>query len=294
MGRVRRGVLLAGGNGSRLYPLTKAVNKHLLPIYDKPLIYYPLSTLMLANIKDILIVTSSLARAPFEELLGDGSALGIRISYEIQEQPKGLSDALLSAERFIDGEEFCLALGDNIFFSSGLSGILDRMLGDNSADGAAILTVGVSDPERFGVVEYDDERQLRAIVEKPVVAPSNKAVTGLYRLPKDAVNRAKKLEPSLRGEMEITDLLNTYCCEGQNLNLFEMPRGGVWFDAGTNSSMYAAIEFVQSFQEASGSKIGSPEEVAIQKGWLLLEEFERLSKSSHIESPYLQYLKSVG
>ena len=291
MSRISKAVLLAGGSGSRLFPLTKAVNKHLLPIFDKPLIYYPLSTLMLADIREVLIVTTPSAIEGFEDLLGDGSSFGISITFALQDKPRGLSDALLAAESFIDGEDFCLALGDNIFFSSGLTEILGLMFGDRSSDGAALLTVGVKDPERFGVVAYDKSEKPTAIIEKPSLPPSNKVVTGLYRFPGDSMERARRLRPSVRGEIEITDLLNTYFSGGETPKLFEMPRGGVWFDAGTNASMYSATEFVQSFQESSGSKIGSPEEVAIRKGWINFEDLHLSLEPQYHGCPYMQYLE---
>lgn len=292
--RINRGVLLAGGTGSRLYPMTKSVTKHLLPVYDKPLIYYSLSSLMLAGIREVAIVTSPTALEMLQKLLGDGSQLGISLTYFVQPEPLGLSDAIVRCDEFIDGKSFALMLGDNIFFSSGFTGLLEDMFGENTSCDAAIITAGVKDAERFGIVVYDHEGNIRSIVEKPRVPQSNRAVTGLYRLPADAVSRVKQLTPSSRGELEITDLLNTYIESGASLKVLDLPRGAVWFDAGTTESMYQATEFVKSYQEASGCRIGCPEEIAINRGWIDHERTLRGMAASQVKSPYVEYLSTLS
>ena len=291
---LKKGVLLAGGTGSRLYPLTKVINKHLLPVYDKPLIYYSLSVLMLAGIREVAIVTSPSAREMLQELLGDGSQFGITVSVIEQREPLGLSDAIVKCEDFIDGQSFALMLGDNMFFSSGFTGLLAAMFGDDASTDIAIITAAVKDPERFGVVVCDDTGNILSIVEKPRVPLSNRAVTGLYRLPADATSRVKQLTPSSRGELEITDLLNSYIDTESSFKVFDLPRGAVWFDAGTTESMYNATEFVKSYQEASGCRIGCPEEIAIKQGWIDGKSMlDRLS-DSQVASPYVKYLRSIG
>lgn len=291
--RIKRGILLAGGTGSRLYPMTKTVNKHLLPIYDKPLIFYSLSVLMLGGIREVAVVTSPSALEMLQELLGDGSQFGITVSFIEQREPLGLSDAIVKCEDFIDGQSFALMLGDNMFFSSGFTGLLAEMFGDDASTDVAIITASVKNPERFGVVVCDDAGNISSIVEKPRVRVSNRAVTGLYRLPADAMSRVKQLTPSSRGELEIADLLNSYINTGSSFRVLDLPRGAVWFDAGTTESMYNASEFVKSYQEASGCRIGCPEEIAVKQGWIDgMKVLDGLS-SAQAASPYAEYLSSI-
>ena len=291
--RIGRGVLLAGGSGSRLYPITKSVNKHLLSVYDKPLIYYSLSALMLAGVRKIAVVTTPGALETLQDLLGDGSQFGISISFFVQAEPRGLSDALLQCDKFVDGQSFALTLGDNMFFSSGLTGLLAEMFGNSASSKVSILTAGVNDPHRFGVLERDETGNVASIVEKPEVSSSNRAVTGLYRFPGDAIRRVEQLKPSSRGELEVTDLLNSYIDDGSLFEVMDLPRGGVWFDAGTTESMYHATEFVKSYQEASGCRIGCPEEVALKLGWIDGAKILKGMSASQMKSPYAQYLGSV-
>jgi glucose-1-phosphate thymidylyltransferase len=291
--KVKVAVLLAGGSGSRLYPLTKVVNKHLLPVYDKPLIYYSLSVLMLSGVREIAVVTSPGSVAVLQELLGDGSQFGISISFFVQPEPLGLPNALLLCEEFVGDQPFGLMLGDNIFYSAGLSGLLKQMFEDGDPRKATILTVGVKDPERFGVVERSPNGELLSIIEKPTKPNSNRAVTGLYRFPIGAIQRVKDLKPSNRGELEITDLLNTYISSSA-AQVIELPRGAVWFDAGTIGSLCQAAEFVKAYQEASGCRIGCPEEIALRNGWIDGNELLNGVSASQRVSPYFQYLRSLG
>ena len=291
--RVKVAVLLAGGSGSRLYPLTKVVNKHLLPVYDKPLIYYSLSVLMLSGVREIAVVTSPDSVAMLQDLLGDGSQFGISISFFVQPEPLGLSDALLRCSGFVGERPFGLMLGDNIFYSAGLSGLLEDMFEDPDPNNLVMLTAGVRDPERFGIIERDVNGELRSIIEKPNNPSSNRAVTGLYRFPAGAIDRARYLKPSNRGELEITDLLNTYIGSSAT-QVIELPRGAVWFDAGTTESLYLAAEFVKAYQEASGCRIGCPEEVALRLGWIHGNEFLDGMNQSQLGSPYARYLRTLG
>ncbi len=260
-----KALLIAGGNGTRLAPNTIAINKHLLPVFDKPLIYYSLSTLMLSGISDIRLIARSADLDAFSRLLGDGSQFGISLTYGIQDEPKGIPDTIKVSRDYIAGDEFALALGDNVFFGSGLSGALGTLV--NYGSGARILLKQVSDPERFGVAWVGPEGLVEVIREKPSSPTSNLAITGLYYLPGDAVDLADGLVPSSRGELEITDLLRAYMPDN-NLHSWSLPRGTMWLDTGTIESLMDASNFVRSFQALSGQLIGSPHEVAWRNKWI--------------------------
>jgi glucose-1-phosphate thymidylyltransferase len=260
-----KALLIAGGNGTRLAPNTVAVNKHLLPIFDKPLIFYSLSTLMLAGIRDIRLVIRSEDAEPYRKLLGDGSAFGVNISFGFQDAPRGIPDTILVSRQWLNGEEFALALGDNIYFGSGLSGELLRLAA--SSANARVLLKRVTDPSRFGIAWTSDSGEVVKLEEKPSIPTSNLAVTGLYFFPESGSRRAELLKPSRRGELEITDLLTLYM-ENEELQASLLPRGTMWLDTGTIESMMEAAEFVQSFQSLSGQLIGSPHEVGWRNGWI--------------------------
>lgn len=256
----RKGILLAGGSGTRLYPLTKAVSKQLLPIYDKPMVYYPLTVLMLAGIKDILIITTPHDQDQFQRLLGDGSQWGIHLKYKIQPSPEGLAQAFILAKDFLDGAPSAMVLGDNIFFGHGLPEILAAA--DEQMSGATVFGYHVSDPERYGVVSFDENGTVQSIIEKPEKPPSNYAVTGLYFVDGSAPERAKKIAPSARGELEITSLLESYLVEGE-LRVEKLGRGYAWLDTGTHASLLDASNFVRTLTERQGLQIGSPDEICI-------------------------------
>lgn len=287
----RKGIILAGGSGSRLYPLTMAVSKQLLPIYDKPMIYYPLTVLMLARIREILIITTPEDKNLFQRLLGDGSQWGINLEYKPQPKPDGLAQAFTIAKDFLDGAPSAMILGDNIFFGHGLQEILAAA--DKTEDGATVFGYHVSDPKRYGVVDYGENGIVRNIVEKPEIPPSNYAVTGLYFLDGSAPERATQIKPSARGELEITSLLGTYLREGK-LHVKEMGRGYAWFDTGTHTSLLEASNFVRTLTERQGLQVGSPDEVAYHLKWIetdqLLERVKSFEKSGY--GQYLAMLKS--
>lgn len=269
-----KGVLLAGGSGTRLYPVTRAVCKQLLPVYDKPLVYYPLTTLMLAGIREILIVTTPEDRGQFERLLGDGSQWGLSLHYAVQPRPEGLAQALLIAERFLDGSHCCLILGDNIFFGHYLRVALK--LAVRRTKGATVFGYRVADPERYGVVVLDARGRPLEIEEKPAQPRSNYAVTGLYFYDPRAVEIAKTLRPSPRGELEITDVNRAYLEAGE-LVVERLGRGYAWFDAGTHDSLLQAAEFVRTLQERQGFQIACPEEIAYLQGWIGKTDLELLA-----------------
>ena len=265
----RKGIILAGGSGTRLYPLTIAVSKQLLPIYDKPMVYYPLTILMLAGIKDILIITTPQDQDQFQHLLGDGSQWGIHLEYKIQPSPDGLAQAFLLAEDFLNGSPSAMVLGDNIFFGHGLSDIL--AVADEQASGATVFGYHVSEPERYGVVAFDDNGKVQSIIEKPEVPLSNYAVTGLYFVDGSAPQRAKQVKPSSRGELEITSLLESYLAEGK-LRVEKMGRGYAWLDTGTHASLLDASNFVRTLTERQDLQVGSPDEVAYRLKWITKEQ----------------------
>ena len=284
-----RGIILAGGSGTRLYPITRSTSKQLLPVYDKPLIYYPLSTLMLAGITDILIITTPHDRPAFQALLQDGRQWGLDLSYAVQPRPEGLAQAFLIGREFIGGEPCCLILGDNIFFGQGLSELLQRAaLGDH---GATIFAYRVSDPERYGVVEFDGDGRAISLEEKPRRPRSNYAITGLYFYDARVADFAARLSPSARGELEITDLNRLYLEDG-TLQVELMGRGFAWLDTGTCDSLLHAATFVQTVEERQGLKIACVEEVAFQMGLISAAELRHLAQPL-AKSAYGQYLESI-
>lgn len=261
----RKGIILAGGSGTRLYPITIAVSKQLLPIYDKPMIYYPLSVLMLGGIREIAIITTPQDADQFKRALGDGSQWGVSLTYVTQPSPDGLAQAYLLAEEFLDGAPSAMVLGDNIFFGHGLPEILAAA--DAQETGGTVFGYRVSDPERYGVVDFDEAGQARQIIEKPANPPSNYAVTGLYFLDNTASERAKTVKPSARGELEITTLLETYLHDGL-LNVQRMGRGYAWLDTGTHASLLDAGNFVRTLETRQGLQTGGPDEIAFNQGWI--------------------------
>ena len=285
----RKGIILAGGSGTRLYPLTMAVSKQLLPIYDKPMIYYPLTVLMLAGIRQILIITTPQDQDQFQRLLGDGSQWGIHLQYKIQPNPDGLAQAFILAEDFLDGAPSAMVLGDNIFFGHGLPEVLSEA--DAQKEGATVFGYHVSDPERYGVVAFDDDGTVQSIIEKPKKPASNYAVTGLYFVDGSAPQRAKQVKPSKRGELEITSLLDTYLNDG-TLRVEKMGRGYAWLDTGTHASLLDASNFVRTLTERQGLQVGSPDEVAYQLTWI---KKNQLSKRAGIfgKNKYGQYLEGL-
>ncbi len=277
-----KGIVLAGGSGTRLYPITRALSKQLLPVYDKPMVYYPLSTLMLAGIRDILIITTPEDRAQFERLLGDGTQWGIRLSYAVQPKPEGLAQAFLIGADFIGRDRVALVLGDNVFFGHGLPEILQRAAA--RAEGATIFAYQVRDPERYGVVNFDSAGRALAIAEKPANPASRWAVTGLYFYDNDVVRHAREVRPSARGELEITDLNMRYLAAGA-LHVELMGRGFAWLDTGTFEALIDAGTFVHTLEERQGMKIACPEEIAYRMGFIsrdaLLKLAEGLDKSGY-------------
>ena len=267
----RKGIILAGGSGTRLYPLTMAVSKQLLPIYDKPMIYYPLTVLMLAGIREILIITTSQDQDQFKRLLGDGSQWGIQLAYKAQPSPDGLAQAFILAEDFLDGAPSAMVLGDNIFFGHGLPQVLAAA--DAQTVGATVFGYHVSDPERYGVVTFDENDIVQSIIEKPEIPNTNFAVTGLYFVDESAPQRAKQVKPSARGELEITSLLETYLYDGV-LSVEKMGRGYAWLDTGTHGSLLDASNFVRTLTERQGLQVGSPDEIAYQMNWITKENIQ--------------------
>ncbi|MEL7300965.1 MAG: glucose-1-phosphate thymidylyltransferase RfbA [Pseudomonadota bacterium] len=286
----RKGIILAGGSGTRLHPITLGLSKQLLPIYDKPMIYYPLSVLMLAGIREIAVITTPHDQEQFQRALGDGSQWGVRFTWIVQPSPDGLAQAYLLAEDFLDGAPSAMVLGDNVFFGHGLPQLLDAA--DARTEGATVFGYHVSDPERYGVVGFTPGGHVDRIIEKPAQPPSNYAVTGLYFLDGTAPARAARVKPSARGELEITSLLENYLADG-TLDVQRMGRGYAWLDTGTHASLLDAGNFVRTLSERQGQQVGCLEEIAFQHGWIsreaLLAQAEALNKNS-----YGAYLKRVG
>ncbi len=286
---MRKGIILAGGSGTRLHPLTRVVSKQLLPVYDKPMIFYPLSTLMLADIKEVLIISTPTDLPMFERLLGDGSDLGMKFSYKVQAVPNGLAQAFVIGKDFIGDDDVCLVLGDNIFYGSELPKLLRKAV--ESRD-ATVFGYRVADPERYGVVEFDDSGKVISLEEKPASPKSNYAVVGLYFYPNDVVEKAARLKPSGRGEYEITDLNKMYLDEGR-LSVETMGRGFAWLDTGTHQSLADATNFVRAIIERQGLQLSCIEEIAWHKEWISDDQLKKLAES-YGKSTYGQYLRRLA
>lgn len=285
-----KGIILAGGSGTRLYPLTMVTSKQLLPVYDKPMIFYPLSTLMLAGIKDILIISTPQDTPNFEKLLGDGSQYGINLTYAVQESPDGLAQAFIIGEEFIGNDNCAMVLGDNIFYGNGFSKILQEAVANEGR--ATVFGYYVEDPERFGIVEFDKDGQVLSIEEKPIEPKSNYAITGLYFYDNRVVEYAKSLQPSDRGELEITDLNKLYLEDGE-LDVKLLGRGFAWLDTGTMDSLVDAGQFVQTLSQRQGITISAIEEIAYNKGWITKEQLMEVA-AKYGKSPYGQHLQKVA
>ena len=285
----RKGIILAGGSGTRLYPVTQSISKQLLPVYDKPMIYYPLSTLMLAGIQDILIISTPDDTPRFESLLGDGSEWGLNISYKVQPSPDGLAQAFILGDTFIGNDLSALVLGDNIFYGHDFNRLLGNAMQRES--GATVFAYHVHDPERYGVAEFDSTNKVLSLEEKPLKPKSNYAVTGLYFYDTDVVAMAKSLKPSPRGELEITDLNRLYL-DKEKLNVEIMGRGYAWLDTGTHDSLLEASQFIATIENRQGLKVSCPEEISYRQGWINAAQLEKLA-APLLKNRYGQYLKKV-
>ena len=286
----RKGIILAGGSGTRLYPITHAVSKQMLPLYDKPMIYYPLSALMLAGIREVCIISTPRDLPQFSALLGDGKDWGMRFDYVVQPSPDGLAQAYILAEAFLAGAPSAMVLGDNVFFGEGLPA---RLAAANAREtGGTVFGYRVSDPERYGVVEFDREGRVLSLVEKPERPKSSYAVTGIYFLDGSAPARAKTIQPSPRGELEITDLLNLYRADG-TLNVEKLGRGFAWLDTGTHESLLEAAEFIRTIEERQNLKVGCPEEIAFENGWIDAGRLRELAKP-YLKTQYGRYLARIA
>ena len=285
----RKGIILAGGSGTRLYPVTQSISKQLLPVYDKPMIYYPLSTLMLAGIQDILIISTPEDTPRFESLLGDGSQWGLNISYKVQPSPDGLAQAFILGDTFVGNDLSALVLGDNIFYGHDFNELLSNAMA--RPDGATVFAYHVHDPERYGVAEFDHTNKVLSLEEKPKNPKSNYAVTGLYFYDKDVVAMAKSLKPSARGELEITDLNRLYL-EKEKLNVEIMGRGYAWLDTGTHDSLLEASQFIATLENRQGLKVACPEEISYRSGWINASQLEKLAAPLS-KNGYGQYLQRV-
>ena len=289
LGAPVKGILLAGGAGTRLYPLTQAVSKQLLPVYDKPLIYYPLSTLMLAGIRNVLIITTPHDQPLFRQLLGDGSQWGMELRFAMQAAPNGLAEAFIIGRDFIDGARSCLVLGDNLFYGQGLTALLERAMARDK--GATVFGYWVNEPQRYGVVEFDSSGRVISLVEKPREARSNYAVTGLYFYDEQVTDMAASLSPSARGELEITDLNNLYLERGE-LVVERLGRGAAWLDTGTHESLIQAANFVETIEARQGLKIACPEEIAFMNGWIDERQLAKLAENL-AQNSYGRYLMEL-
>lgn len=289
-GTERRGIVLAGGSGTRLYPITHAVSKQMLPLYDKPMIYYPLSALMLARIREVAIISTPRDLPQFQALLGDGAAWGMRFEYIVQPSPDGLAQAYLLAEDFLGGKPSAMVLGDNVFFGEGLSAKLRAA--DGRAKGGTVFGYRVSDPERYGVVEFDRAGKVLSIVEKPEKPKSSYAVTGIYFLDAEAPARARSIKPSPRGELEITDLLNQYHRDAL-LNVETLGRGFAWLDTGTHESLLEAADFIRTIEDRQNLKVGCPEEIAFLNGWIDADQLRELARP-YLKTQYGKYLARIA
>ena len=287
-----KGIILAGGSGTRLYPMTIVTSKQLLPVYDKPMIFYPLSTLMLAGIRDILIITTPDDSESFKKLLGDGSDFGVNLSYEVQPSPDGLAQAFLIGEEFIGNDSCALCLGDNIFYGTGFSNLLKKAVDNANNGNATVFGYYVQDPERFGIIEFDKNRNVISLEEKPEKPKSNFCVTGLYFYDNRVVDFAKRIIPSVRGELEITDLNNLYL-DDKSIKVELLGRGFAWLDTGTTDSLAEASDFVRTVQKMQGIEVSSPEEIAFRNGWINKKQLLDIS-NKYGKSTYGEYLKKLS
>ena len=287
--KTRKGILLAGGSGTRLHPATLCISKQLLPVFDKPMIYYPLSTLMLAGIRDILIISTPQDTPRFEQLLGDGRKWGLNLSYALQDSPDGLAQAFLIGEEFLDGHPSALVLGDNIFYGHDFQLLLENAMG--RSEGASIFAYHVHDPERYGVAEFDQQGRVLSLEEKPTEPKSSYAVTGLYFYDEQAPQLAKQIKPSARGELEITDLNSLYLEQGK-LNVEIMGRGYAWLDTGTHESLLDASKFISTLEQRQGLKVSCPEEIAFRQGWINADQLQELAQPL-LKNGYGRYLQRI-